>query len=311
MAEKYEFDPELKMFDNMKPPIVPILAPVWQKLMGYLYHMEKSNPNMAVTKLLIPAEDGSSIQAMEYAPWNVPEHAPCLLFLHGGGWVYRGSPHHFVLAHRFAMHLNCKVIFVDYRLAPIYKFPIAVEDCFTVYQWVLEHAESLNIDPARIAVCGDSAGGNLSAVLCLMARDKGIQMPRAQMLLYPVTDYRMETESYRTYTDTPMCNSRDMEKYYKMYVNKKKLEHMPLAYLSPMEADTLEGLPAAYVEVAQYDCLRDEGIAYGQALRKAGVQAEIHETKNAMHGYDIAVNSKLTKEHMKRRIHFLREQLEA
>ena len=135
-----------------------------------------------------------------------------MIFIHGGGFAYQAAPHHFSLARRFAKKLNCKVFMVDYRLAPKYKFPQAPNDSFTCYRWILDHAGQLKIDKSTIVICGDSAGGNLATVVSIMARDKEIQLPCAQVLLYPVTDRRMHTESMKQYADTPMCNTKDMEK---------------------------------------------------------------------------------------------------
>ena len=125
------------------------------------------------------------------------------------------------------------------------------------------------------------------------------------MLLYPFVDRRMNTESCRLYTDTPMCNTEDMRKYLKMYV--KDLDAAQLPYLSPMEAPSLSGLPPAYVEVAQYDCLHDEGTEYAKALEQCGVPAELHEIEGAMHGYDIAQDSGLMNGIMEMRLRFLRD----
>lgn len=117
-------------------------------------------------------------------------------------------------------------------------------------------------------------------------------MPKAQMLLYPVLDCRMQTQSYRLYTDTPMCNTQDMEKYFEMYVGDlEKISTSLVPYISPLEAPSLEERPPTYIETAQYDCLHDEGVQYAQALESNGVPIELHEIKDAMHGYDIARNS--------------------
>ena len=322
--KQYPFHPDLKQYEKMCPPVMPKVVPVLQKLMGVLYRQEKSDGEVDVSALKVPGWKGAENRALLYAPHGTLAEAsvgtprekrmestaegqklsPCLLFFHGGGFVYNAAPHHFALARRLAKALGWKVLLLDYRLAPRYKYPTAPEDCFAAYSWLLENGASLGIDPKRIAVCGDSAGGNLAAVLCLMARERNVQMPMAQMLLYPVTDQRMITESVKTYTDTPMCNSRDMEKYMTMYLKQDAPEK--LAYLSVAERQDLEGLPPAYLETAEFDCLHDEGAAYGEALRRAGVEAESHEVKGAMHGYDIAQDSGLVKELMEQRTAFFK-----
>lgn len=307
-TEKYKFHKDLKAYANMKVPIIPFIIPTLQKLMGVLYKREKSDREVEVSHRMIPVSDETEIRVLLYEPANAVKDGPCLIYIHGGGFAFQAAPHHFSLARRLAKSLGYKTFFVDYRLAPKYKFPAAPEDCLAVYKWILSHARELQIDCGKIAVCGDSAGGNLGAVLCLMAKEWGIQLPKAQMLLYPVTDRRMKTDSMKLYTDTPMCNSRDMKKYLQMYI--READAMKISYFSPIEADSLEDLPDAYIEVAQYDCLHDEGVEYANALQQNGVKIELYEIHGAMHGYDIAENSDLVKECMEKRIRFLRAALE-
>lgn len=303
-GRKYIFHPDLKPYEKLKAVLNPLLGRVLQTLMGVSYGMEKDDDGVSVTRYRISATDGANIRLLFYASKQCAERMPCLFFLHGGGFVFNAAPHHFALARRFTKELQVKTVFVDYRLAPKYKFPTAPNDCLSAYRWVISNAENLGVDAEKMLVCGDSAGGNLATVLCLMAKDAGLTLPKAQMLLYPFVDRRMNTESYLRYTDTPMCNSKDMEKYLKMYV--KNLEATQIPYLSPIEG-SLVGMPPAYIEVAQYDCLRDEGIKYSEALEQCGVYAELHEIKAAMHGYDIAKDSGLLKEIMEVRLRFFQK----
>ena len=299
----YEFNEELKPYENMQTPIIPAVVPFLQLLMTALYKMEKPDENVELEKIKVPVRDGAKRTMLIYASKDCEENTPSVFFIHGGGFAFQSAPHHFGLARRLAVELKCKVFLVDYRLAPKYKFPYAPNDCFDMYQWVLNHAEELHINPAKIVICGDSAGGNLATVTSMMARDAGVQMPCAQVLLYPVTDMRMITESVKKYTDTPMCNSEDMKKYKAMYENLSAAENK--AYYSPMEAEDFSNMPPAYVEVAEYDCLHDEGVNYAEELKKAGVEVEVHEVKKAMHGYDIAENSQLIQNCMKDRVAFV------
>jgi acetyl esterase/lipase len=192
------------------------------------------------------------------------------------------------------------VIFVDYRLAPKYAFPVGVEDCYATFEWVCKNAEVLGIDKNKIAIGGDSAGGALSAAVCLMARDRKALGICFQMLIYPVSDARQITESIKNYTDTPMWNSRLNEKMWSLYL--KDGVHTKREYASPMEATSLEYLPDSYVEVSEFDCLRDEGINFAEALRKSGIQVELHKTIGTVHGFDIAEKSEIVKESVARRI---------
>lgn len=192
---------------------------------------------------------------------------------------------------------------MDYRLAPKHPFPTAPEDCYAAYSWVVNHAEELSIDPTRIAVAGDSAGGTLATVVCLMAKERGQTMPCGQMLIYPVTGFDTETESMKKYTDTPMCNSQDVEKYDKLYMQDSTAGKKE--YASPIEAASLAGLPAAYIETAEFDCLRDGGILYAARLQEFGVPAELHNTKGTMHGFDIVLNSPIVRACVVQRVAFL------
>ena len=302
--QRYTFHPELKRYEKQKAILIPAVDRVLQALMRIQYSMEKDDGDVCAAQRRIPAEDGANIRLLLYSPKQCTGQTPCLLFLHGGGFVFNAAPHHFALARKFARELQVKTVFVDYRLAPKYKFPTAPNDCMSAYRWILSHAGELNIDTGSIIVCGDSAGGNLAAVLCLMARDAGLTMPKAQMLLYPFVDRHLNTESCRLYTDTPMCSSKDMRKYLKMYV--KDLDTAQIPYLSPMEAPTLTDLPSAYIEIAQYDCLRDEGAEYAGALGRCGIPVELQEIEGAMHGYDIARDSGLMNGIMEMRLRFLR-----
>lgn len=306
MKKNYDFHPDLREFEKMKPPVIPAIIPGLQKLMGMLYNFEKSDGSVSVSTFKVPAKDGAKLRVLRYEPKDSVQNPPCLLFFHGGGFVYNASPHHFRLARTFAEMAGCTTLLADYRLAPGYKFPTAAEDCFVVYRWVLGHADEVGIDPNRITVCGDSAGGNLASAVCLMARDYRIPIPIAQMLLYPVTDRRMKTESMQKYTDTPMCKRGDMEKYFQMYLPTDDIPAYMIPYVSPIEAKCLEGMPDTYIEVAEFDCLHDEGVELAHRLADEGVEVELHETSGTIHGYDIAGNCSLMREYMGLRLHFLK-----
>ena len=304
---KYPIHPDFKKWTNMNPPLNRALLPVIQRSMGLLFTMEKSTADLTVERKIIPVGNGDTIRALWYCPKDIAENAPCLVYYHGGGFVWPASPHHYSLTKEYALKANCKALFVEYRLAPKYQFPVAPEDCYVAYSWAIAHAKELSIDPARTAVAGDSAGAQLATVVCLMAKERGQVMPCGQMLIYPAAG-NVETESVRKYTDTPMCNSRDMEKYGKFYrpdpsVGKNE-------YASLIEAESLEGLPPAYIETAEFDCLRDGGILYAERLQKSGVPARLHNTEGTMHGFDIVLDSPIVRGCVDRRVAFLRQVFE-
>lgn len=302
---EYTYHPDLVPYAHMKSTLSPWFVRLSQPPMNLLYAAQRSGGAVRVSRVNVPRPGGGKMCMLLYAPAECGGETPCVYFLHGGGFVFNAAPHHFALARELSRALGVRVALPDYRLAPRHTFPAAHEDALTGYRWLLKNAAALCIDPARIAAAGDSAGGNLAAALCLMAREQNLPMPCAQMLLYPVLDARMETESYRQFTDTPMCNTRDMEKYFAMYA--PDMSAAPREWLSPAESASLRGLPAAYIETAEFDCLRDEGAAYAAQLAREGVACEYHPIKNAMHGYDIAVNGDFMETVTAYRIAFLRK----
>jgi len=259
---------------------------------------------LCITKESVRSYDGADISVFIMDPYGLEESSPCLVYYHGGGFFFEGAGYHYRLAKEYALMCECRVIFVQYRLAPKYPHPTPAEDCYAALRWTFAHAERLKISPEKIAVGGDSAGGALSAAVCRMAQDRGTELPLFQLLIYPVTDRRMHYESCQSYTDTPMWNAGLSAKMWEGYVQN---ENAPdLVYASPMEADRFDGLPAAYVETAEFDCLHDEGIAYANALRDAGVHVALNETKGTMHGFDIVKNAPTTKAARSERIGYMR-----
>jgi acetyl esterase len=206
-----------------------------------------------------------------------------LVFFHGGGWVIGNIETHDVLCRDLTDGTGCVTVSVDYRLAPEHKFPAAPDDCYAATKWVAENASALNIDANRIAVGGDSAGGNLAAVVAQMARDKSGPKIACQLLIYPATDCANETASQREFTKDGYILSRgDMDWFYNHYLTAKDKTN---PYACPALAKNLSGLPAAFVLTAEFDPLRDEGEAYGEALRKAGVKVKTKRYNGVCHGF--------------------------
>jgi acetyl esterase/lipase len=242
-----------------------------------------------------------------YEPKGIEKNAPCLIYLHGGAFVLKAAPYHKHLVCEYALKTPCKVVFVDYRLAPKYAFPVGVEDCYAACEWVNENAETLGIDKKRIAIGGDSAGGALTAAVCLMSLDRKTPDICFQMLIYPVMDARQNTESIKNYTDTPMWNSVFNKKMWQLYL--KNGAPGQREYASPGEAVSFKGLPDSYIEVSEFDCLRDEGIIFADALAQSGVHVELNKTAGTIHGFDIAENSELVHQIVARRIKSLQKAL--
>jgi acetyl esterase len=244
---KYNISDDFKKYKNIKLPLVPALLPLINMLLTCMVSNRKPAEGISATKKKIPGYKNAVIELTIYEPREIENDAPCLIYLHGGAFALKAAPHHKNLSCEYALKTPCKVIFVDYRLAPKYAFPIGVDDCYAAYIWVCKNAEALGIDKNRIAIGGDSAGGALAAAVCLMARDRKAPRFCFQMLIYPVTDARQTTESIKKYVDTPMWNSKNNKKMWKLYL--KDGVHCNREYASPMEAASLENLPDSYVEV--------------------------------------------------------------
>ena len=208
---------------------------------------------------------------------------PALVFFHGGGWVIGSIRSHDNACRALANASGCIVASVEYRLAPEAKYPAAADDCYAATRWVAEHAAELGADPSRIAVGGDSAGGNLAAAVALMARDRGGPALAYQLLIYPVTDHDFGTVSYQDNSEGCGLSTRDMQWFWDQYLPGAAEGKEP--YASPARASSLAGLPPALVITAEYDVLRDEGEAYAEALRAAGVPATATRYDGMIHGF--------------------------
>ena len=197
---------------------------------------------------------------------------PALVYFHGGGFVIGDLDTHDGLCRLFANASGCRVISVEYRLAPEHKFPAAVEDAYAAACWVAEHARELGIDPDRIVIGGDSAGANLAAVVCQLARQAGAPRLALQLLLYPATDSATETASRWALAEGYLLEKKSMEWFFEQYVEPGTDPKDPR--LSPLLAPDLSGLPPAHIHTAEFDPLVDEGKAYADKLARAGVKVE-------------------------------------
>lgn len=225
----------------------------------------------------------SGLAVRSYRPPVRPSASgwPCVLYLHGGGWVVGGLDSHDFICCELAMALGAMVVAVDYRLAPEHPFPAAYQDCRVVWQAIQAGQGPHAINRQRLVVIGDSAGGNLAAALCLGLRDDRQPLPLAQVLIYPGLGGPPDLPSRRDCADAPLLSSADTDCYLALYLQGSG---KPIAYAMPLLANDFSGLPRALIAVAQFDPLRDDGRLYAERLQAAGVEAALYPGKGLVHG---------------------------
>lgn len=230
----------------------------------------------------IIVRDGSTIKIRIYTPKKEGPF-PIIIYYHGGGWVLNSVETSDKSCELLAYRTNSIVISVDYRLAPEFKFPIPLHDCYDAFIWTVNNAQILNGNNNQIIVAGDSAGGNLATAVTLMNRDLKGPTISGQILLYPVTDLTFSTPSYEEFAVGFGLLKKDMEWFANYYLNEKEEKNHP--YVSPLKATDLSNVPPAYIIVAENDVLRDEGIAYVKRLKNDGGNAELDIARGLVHSY--------------------------
>lgn len=302
---KYKIKREFFPFSHFTPPIS-------EKFLRMAVHHMKTpkflfrDRELEVCRYEIKSFDSACVECFLISPKIADDPSPCLVYIHGGGFVLPAADYHYKNSMRYAKELSCRVFFINYRLAPDHPFPIFYEDCYAAVCWLYDNAKLLGIDKDRIGIGGDSAGSTLSVGTIMMARDRSHPIRFLfQMLPYPYLDSRSESESCKKFTDTPMWNSRLSEKIGPMTrVDRSRPDYV---YYSPLEAESFEGLPPAYIETAEFDCLHDDGIMYAKKLREAKIFVDLNETEGTMHGFDIMQNAPTVRSTLNRRIAFMRD----
>ncbi len=228
--------------------------------------------------------EGRTIKARLYVPEGAGDTPPLTLYYHGGGWVIGTLDTHDATCRALAQASGSAILSVDYRLAPEHRYPAAAEDCFDALRWAAAHAAQLGVDGTRLAVAGDSAGGNLSAAVAIMARDHGGPALRHQLLIYPVTDCDYSTVSYKENGGGEyFLGEETMRWFWNHYLGGASSDHAPLATV--LRTPDLEGVAPATVITAEYDPLRDEGMAYADKLKAAGVAVDAAIAPGMIHGF--------------------------
>lgn len=215
--------------------------------------------------------DGKKIPLHIIRPANAKKAMPVVMYFHGGGWILGNFKTHERFLRELANAANAAIVFVDYSLAPEAKYPTQIEQAYAATKWIAEKGKSLNLDTSKIAVAGDSVGGNMAAVVTLLAKEKKTPKIGFQVLFYPVTDANFETPSYQAFENGPWLTKKAMQWFWDAYLPNK--EDAKKITASPLQAsiEELKGLPPALVITDQNDVLRDEGEAYAHKLMQAGV----------------------------------------
>ncbi len=235
-----------------------------------------------VTERRIPGP-ASEIPVRIYRRFGTTDSVPAIVYLHGGGWVVGDLDTHDPSCRLLAEESDCLVVSVDYRLAPEHPFPAAVDDAVAAYRWVHDRADELGVEPGRVGVMGDSAGGNLAAVVAQVTRDTDVPPPTAQCLVYPATDLLMREPSHQLFAEGFFLTKPSMDWYRAQYLPDEADRDSPLA--SPLEATDLAGICPALVVTAGFDPLRDEGRRYAERLADAGAPVRYRCYDDMVHGF--------------------------
>ncbi|WP_410657106.1 alpha/beta hydrolase [Amycolatopsis sp. lyj-112] len=284
----YAFDPEIAPAVSLLPTVDLDDLPAAREFLETVFaerQGEVDTTGITIREELVPGPDGApDVRVRIYTPDRIAAPA-AILNVHGGGFIIGNLEIDHTSNLRFARELGVVVVSVDYRLAPEAPYPGGLEDCYAALTWLAKNAAELGVDPARIAIHGISAGGGLCAALALLARDRGGPAIMFQYLGVPEVDDRLETPSMRAFVDTPQWNRPRAEISWDSYLGEgvRGSADVPV-YAAPARAVDLSDLPPAYVSVMEFDPLRDEGIAYAQALLASGVTTELHLFPGTFHG---------------------------
>jgi acetyl esterase len=280
-------DPQARTFLDMlaaagTPPLTEATPEEARTAMAMMMMLGGQPEQRATTEHRVIPGPGGDFPVRVYRPDGPGPH-PVVVFFHGGGFVIGGIETHDGVCHQLATRVPAVVVSVDYRLAPEHRFPAAVEDSSAAATWVSEHAADLDADAGRLAVAGDSAGGNLSAVVSLRARAAGGPPIAFQLLVYPATDLTRSEPSHKENAEGYLLTTELMDWFMAHYFGDRTDLRHPDA--SPLFVEDLSGLPPALVITAEFDPLRDEGEAYASRLREAGVDARVSRYDGMIHGF--------------------------
>lgn len=313
----YNYDPELAaMLEFLPEGSLDLTDPVGTREafveMIAMMNAELDYGGVAIENRDIPGpEDAPAVPVRIYRPEGQAGTVPALLHIHGGGFVVGNLDSEMGACLNLCRALGIVIVSVDYRLSPETPFPGGLEDCYSALSWLHDNAGDLQVDTARVAVIGMSAGGGLSAALSLLARERGGPAICYQYLGIPELDDRLETTSMRAFVDTPMWNRPNAEVSWDCYLGEQYSRGgSDVPYLAaPARATDLAGLPPAYVSTMEFDPLRDEGIEYALNLLRAGVPTELHSFPGTFHGSSLFAHAQVSQREWEEQVTVLRRAL--
>lgn len=246
---------------------------------------EIAKPDVKIEDRSIEGSPSHTVSIRIVRPKNAPATLPVIVYVHGGGWVFGNHHTHDRLIRELAVGAGAAVVFVNYTRSPEARFPMALEECYAVVRWIADEGTQNGFDPARLVIAGDSAGGNLAIGVTLLAKERGEPAISRQLLFYPVTNAEFDTGSYRQFADGYFLSRDAMQWFWDQYTTSPDERNMVVA--SPLRASTeqLHGLPPALVITAEADVLRDEGEAYANKLRAAGVDVTMARFQGIIHDF--------------------------
>ncbi len=279
-----------RLHPELRSPLLrvrqPAFTPTLVKLIRSLAVDFPTPADVDVELRRVPGPPGSpDVPVYVYRPPTLSKPAAALLFIHGGGYIIGAAQMFHAVCARYARELGIVVVSVDYRLAPDTPFPGPLEDCYAALRWIQAQADALGVDPARIAIAGESAGGGLAAALAQLAHDRGEVTPRFQLLLYPMLDDRTTLQAEHAgrgeFVWTPASNRLG----WSAYLGRKPVLDDAPAYAAPARRQNLAGLPPAWIGVGDLDLFYPENVAYAQRLSEAGVSCEFYGVEGAYHAF--------------------------
>jgi acetyl esterase len=267
------------------PPIYTLSPADARSVLARAQSISVGKPSAQIEDITLPVGPTGSVPIRIVHPTATAEVLPVVMYFHGGGWILGGRDTHDRLVREIAVGAKAAVVFVDYARAPEARYPIAIEQAYAVTRYVADNGASLRIDPLRLAVAGDSVGGNMAAAVTLMAKKRRGPKIAFQVLFYPITDAGFDTSSYAQFADGPWLTKRAMEWFWDAYLPDPAARKQPTATPLSASLDQLAGLPEALVIVDENDVLRDEGEAYARKLSDAGVRVTSIRYNGTIHDF--------------------------